>query len=645
MNDFKLRISKILISRYTNRWIILCIDLFLSAFAFAFSFWIMQTTYALENSSLPTFYTLFVYLFLCLITYISLKTHHGVIRYSSYHEIGRIITAVFISNLLFYLFLQLIYPHHLSGILFSLLIKISTFTFFSLIIFRYIIFRIYHYITASSHENNRSAGLMFGIDADSVAIAQMLNNNRQSPYKITGFITPDSNACNQRILDLPIFFAKKDSLQSIIHSYKVTSLIFSTQNDLLEEKDRLVQAGILLNLQILLARSPKIWTEEKKDKHSIRPIQIEDLLGRTEIKIDLLDIQHDIKGKNILVTGAAGSIGSEIVRQIAGFEPKTIILFDIAETPLYEIETYLSDHCRDINIIPVIGDVKRNECMEKLFRQYHPEIIYHAAAYKHVPMMERHPSEAILTNVFGTKNVAGCALKYNAEKFVMISTDKAVNPSNVMGASKRIAEIYVQSLAKHIDPKKSTTQFITTRFGNVLGSNGSVIPRFKEQIEAGGPVTVTDKNIIRYFMTIPEACRLVLQASVHGENGEIYLFDMGKPVKIDDLARNMIQLAGFIPGKDIEIVYTGLRPGEKLYEELLNNQEITKPTTHPKIMVAQVAEFRFEEVSQRIEELIALAYEMKTIQVVQKMKDLVPEFLSLNSIYEQLDQKKMVETP
>jgi FlaA1/EpsC-like NDP-sugar epimerase len=648
INCFKLRASKLLISRYANRWVILLIDLFLSAFAFSFSFWIMKTTYAIESSYLPGFYTLFVYLFLCLIVYIFLKLHHGIIRYSSYHEIGRIIAAVIITNTTLYLFLRIAYPSHFAGVLFSFMMKISLFTFFSLIIFRYVIVRIYQSITASFQDNSHSASLMIGIDADSVAIAQMLNNNRQSTYRVVGFISKDENSCNQRILDLPIIYAREGSLQSIIHSYSITSLIFSSQNDFLLEKDGLVQSGIELNLKILLARSPKIWSEAEmnghKNNHQIRPIQIEDLLGRSEIKIDLLDIKNDIKGKIILVTGAAGSIGSEIVRQVATFEPKAIILLDIAETPLYEIESYMLEHFSEINIITMIGDVKRTECLENLFNRYQPEIIYHAAAYKHVPMMEKHPIEAILTNVFGTKNVANYAVKYKARKFVMISTDKAVNPSNVMGASKRIAEMYVQSLAKHIKPESCPTQFITTRFGNVLGSNGSVIPRFKAQIEAGGPVTVTDKNIIRYFMTIPEACRLVLQASVHGESGEIYLFDMGKPVKIDDLARNMIQLAGLIPGEDIEIIYTGLRPGEKLFEELLTSQEISKPTMHSKIMVAQVTQFQFDKVSHDIDELIELAHKMETLQVVQKMKNLVPEYRSKNSIYEKLDHEKVIET-
>jgi FlaA1/EpsC-like NDP-sugar epimerase len=367
-------------------------------------------------------------------------------------------------------------------------------------------------------------------------------------------------------------------------------------------------------------------------------------LGRKEIQINLPAIGEEVKDKVILITGAAGSIGSELVRQIATFKPKMILLFDIAETPLYQIDMYMHEHFPQISVEAMIGDVRHTERLDLVFQLYHPQIIYHAAAYKHVPMMEHHPSEAIITNVLGTRNVAHYALKYKAEKFIMISTDKAVNPTNVMGASKRIAEVYVQSLAKYIQTKSCSTRFITTRFGNVLGSNGSVIPRFKEQIEQGGPITVTDRNIIRYFMTIPEACRLVLEASVNGENGEIYIFDMGDPVKIDDLARNMIRLAGLEPDKDIQIIYTGLRPGEKLYEELLAQEEITKPTTNPKIRVALARQYEFREVSKEINELVALAERIDTLQVVKKMKELVPEFKSMNSIYTQLDHDKTDET-
>ena len=647
----KQRISKILLSRYTSRWVILFIDLFLSTVSFAISYWVMATTYTKEVTQLPVFFKLIIWnLLLSAVVYTLLKIHQGVIRYSSYHEIGRIIAAVFITNFILWIFIPLFYPSYPS-ILLSLLVKNGMLSFFSLIIFRYSIVRIYQYVTNSWHINTRASALMYGIDTNSVGLANMLNNNVQSTYRIIGFITSDPSTSNQRILNLPVFYVRDRVLAKLVHTYQIQAVTFPTQDDLLNEKNNLVESCIHLNIKILLARSPKAWsasdTSDKSNKintNSIRPIQIEDLLGREEIQINLPAIGQEVKDKVILITGAAGSIGSELVRQIATFKPRTILLFDIAETPLYQIETYMHEHYPQISIEAIIGDVRHTERLDMVFQLYHPQIIYHAAAYKHVPMMEHHPSEAIKTNVLGTRNVANYALKYEAEKFIMISTDKAVNPTNVMGASKRIAEIYVQSLAKYIQTKSCSTHFITTRFGNVLGSNGSVIPRFKEQIEQGGPITVTDRNIIRYFMTIPEACRLVLEASVNGENGEIYIFDMGEPVKIDDLARNMIRLAGLVPDKDIQIIYTGLRSGEKLYEELLAQQEITKPTTHPKIMVALVRQYELREVSRGINELVAFAERIDTLHVVKKMKELVPEFKSMNSIYTQLDHE-LTEEP
>ncbi len=647
----KQRISKILLSRYTSRWVILFIDLFLSTVSFAISYWVMATTYTKEVTQLPVFFELIIWnLLLSTVVYTLLKIHQGVIRYSSYHEIGRIIAAVFITNLILWIFIPLFYPSYPS-ILLSLLVKNGMLSFFSLIIFRYSIVRIYQYVTNSWHINTRASALMYGIDTNSVGLANMLNNNVQSTYRIIGFITSDPSTSNQRILNLPVFYVRDRVLAKLVHTYQIQAVTFPTQDDLLNEKNNLVESCIHLNIKILLARSPKAWsasdTSDKSNKintNSIRPIQIEDLLGREEIQINLPAIGQEVKDKVILITGAAGSIGSELVRQIATFKPRTILLFDIAETPLYQIETYMHEHYPQISIEAIIGDVRHTERLDMVFQLYHPQIIYHAAAYKHVPMMEHHPSEAIKTNVLGTRNVANYALKYEAEKFIMISTDKAVNPTNVMGASKRIAEIYVQSLAKYLQTKSCSTHFITTRFGNVLGSNGSVIPRFKEQIEQGGPITVTDRNIIRYFMTIPEACRLVLEASVNGENGEIYIFDMGEPVKIDDLARNMIRLAGLVPDKDIQIIYTGLRSGEKLYEELLAQQEITKPTTHPKIMVALVRQYELREVSRGINELVAFAERIDTLHVVKKMKELVPEFKSMNSIYTQLDHE-LTEEP
>ena len=407
-----------------------------------------------------------------------------------------------------------------------------------------------------------------------------------------------------------------------------------------KEEKRLIRFCEQLNLRVLVVPNP----EEMKDgvfHRSIRRINIEDLLGRDEIKINMKEIGSLLQGKCVLVTGAAGSIGSEICRQLAKFDVRYLVCFDMGETPMHNLRLELEEKFPRLKFIPVIGDVRSQERLEFAFRTYHPQVVFHAAAYKHVPLMEENPCEAIRVNVYGTRNVADIAVKYGIEKFVMVSTDKAVNPTNIMGCSKRLAEIYVQSLNRAIQKGEvaGKTKFITTRFGNVLGSNGSVIPRFKEQIKNGGPVTVTHPDIIRFFMTIPEACRLVLEAGTMGNGGEIFVFDMGEPVKIADLARRMIELSGFRPDKDIEIKYTGLRPGEKLYEEVLSDEENTKETPHPKIKVAAVREYDYQEVVPHIELLTRLSTEVRIPDMVIEMKNVVPEFKSKNSVYEMYDKK------
>jgi FlaA1/EpsC-like NDP-sugar epimerase len=372
-------------------------------------------------------------------------------------------------------------------------------------------------------------------------------------------------------------------------------------------------------------------------RYQMKPIQFEDLLGRDEIMIDMDRIESQTRDKTILITGAAGSIGSELVRQLAQFKPKLLLVFDVAETPLHNLRMEMEKDYPNLKFVPIIGDVRSKSRLDFVFRKYQPQIVYHAAAYKHVPLMEENPCEAILVNVLGTMNLSNFAVHNNVDSFVMISTDKAVNPTNVMGASKRIAEIYVQSLAKESAKKGCKVNFVTTRFGNVLGSNGSVIPHFKDQIEKGGPVTVTHPDIIRYFMTIPEACRLVLEAASFGKTGEIYVFDMGSPVKIVDLAKRMIELAGFVPNKDINIEFIGLRPGEKLFEELLNDKETTIPTDHEKITIASVRQYEFEKVLSAVEAMIDLSEKVEIQDAVKLMKKLVPEFKSKNSPYSELD--------
>ncbi|MEO1712617.1 MAG: nucleoside-diphosphate sugar epimerase/dehydratase, partial [Bacteroidota bacterium] len=398
---------------------------------------------------------------------------------------------------------------------------------------------------------------------------------------------------------------------------------------------------VCLEHQVKVLNIPPVsqWINGELSFSQIRKVRIEDLLERDPIQLDQAEIEAQIRGKAVLITGAAGSIGSELVRQVIQYHPKCLVLLDQAETPLYEIELSLRSKYHFSNFEIILGDVRNQWSMQRIFDQHRPDVIYHAAAYKHVPMMENHPSEAILTNVYGTKVLADLAQKYESKKFVLVSTDKAVNPSSVMGASKRIAEIYVQSLDRSLAQEKKSPKFVTTRFGNVLGSNGSVIPLFKKQIRAGGPITITHPEMTRYFMTIPEACQLVMEAGAMGKGGEIFVFDMGKSIKILDLAKRMIRLSGLELGKDIHITFTGLRPGEKLYEELLNQAETTLPTHHKKIMIAKVREYPFTEVAGKIDALLELIKEQNEERTVRAVKALVPEFKSQNSIYEKFDRE------
>jgi len=453
-----------------------------------------------------------------------------------------------------------------------------------------------------------------------------------------GFISPSSKMSHQRIMGKPIFF--KDVFYNNIRKFNYVKAILIQPEDIdRTEKQLLAEICYQNKMELLAVPSIQRW---KSDMKNISEINIEDLLGRTPIEIDTEAIRKNLEGKRVLVTGAAGSIGSEIVRQLCQFNLDLLILCDTAETPLHQLGLNLKETFPNVRFIPIIADVRNKNKMEYIFSEYKPQCVYHAAAYKHVPMMESHPSEAVLTNVLGSKIVADMALAYGVENFVMISTDKAVNPSSVMGASKRIAEMYIQALSCYL--KKETAEsspsirFITTRFGNVLGSNGSVIPLFEQQIKEGGPVTVTDPDIIRYFMTIPEACSLVLEAGNFGKGGEIFIFDMGEPVKIKDMAEEMIRLSGFKPYEDIDIVFTGLRPGEKLYEELLYDKEVHRPTNNKKIMVGNVCEQDLKEILPLLEQLIKISYTCNKMEIVKLMKQIVPEFISINSEFEVLDK-------
>ena len=497
--------------------------------------------------------------------------------------------------------------------------------------------------------------LIYGAMSGGVGIAKNIRSQKPSRYKVKGFITHDGRYRHNRLMGEKVY-SLEDDLAEVIRENHIEGIVvspfrtneFRNQQEL---QDMLIENGV----KIFMAQNAQEWvnieTSEYTDKPEDAPalqdirlkeVSVEDLLPRAEIVVDMDSVRQELKGKRVMITGAAGSIGSELVRQVAEYKPAIMILIDQAETPEHDVRLMMAKDFPEVRAETIVTSICKKERMERIFADYMPDYVFHAAAYKHVPMMENNPTEAVQNNIEGTKTVADLAVKYGSKKFVMVSTDKAVNPTNVMGCSKRICEIYVQALNNALKSEKvksergkEPTQFVTTRFGNVLGSNGSVIPLFQEQIKNGGPVTVTHPNIIRYFMLIPEACKLVLEAGTKGKGGEIFVFDMGKPVKIADLAQRMIKLSG---AKHVRIQYTGLRAGEKLYEEMLNEKENTKPSFHEKIRIAQVREYDYKDVSKDIDELIALSGQFDDLATVRKMKQIVPEFRSNNSIYEELDR-------
>jgi FlaA1/EpsC-like NDP-sugar epimerase len=481
--------------------------------------------------------------------------------------------------------------------------------------------------------------IIYGTDANAISVANALKFETPSRFKIVAFVDKNNQNASKRMLDLPILVQRK-KLSALMRSVSAEGIVIADKGLSKEEKLAIIDQCLEFNYKVYTIPSVSDWEDQNEISKKVKNIQIEDLLERDPIVLDSISISKQLKDKTILVTGAAGSIGSEIVRQLLSFNPKKIVILDQAETPLHHISLEVDGIKAQTIIRTVIADIRNKGALEKVFKQFRPQMVYHAAAYKHVPLMEENPSQAILTNVEGTKNLADLSCQYGVKKFVMISTDKAVNPSNVMGASKRIAEKYVQSLQLKYKESKdlNDTKFITTRFGNVLGSNGSVVPLFTKQIAEGGPLTITHPDIIRYFMTIPEACQLVLEAGSMGNGGEIYIFDMGKPVKIIDLAKKMIKLAGFVPDKEIKIKIVGLRPGEKLYEELLNDTSKTIATHHEKIMIAEELQVEFEDLHSHIEELIGIASFFDNDDIVTKMKKIVPEFISMNSSYSELDK-------
>ncbi len=582
--------------------------------------------------------------------FLHIKTFAGIIRYTSAQDSFRILVAVVIGNGTFFV-LNLIAITFFKFPIISHIILITTglCSFLFLIVYRVLIKYFFMYI--KNLKLDKVKVIIYGAGEAGLAAKRTFDHDGMVNKTIVAFIDDDERKVGKTIDGVKILDANK--LGSLIAEHELDEIIFASYTIPEERKDLVIDMCLENDIKILNIPPRDVWTNGKLQSTQIQKLNIEDLLNRKSIEIDIEGIGNMLDNKRILITGAAGSIGSEIVRQLSKFGVGLIIICDQAESALHELYLELEENNKNKNFHAFIGDVRDEQRMEVLFNTYKPHYVYHAAAYKHVPLMEDNPAEAIKANVLGTKTIADKAVKYGVQKFVMISTDKAVNPTNVMGASKRIAEIYVQALSNSLSQEnfifsnglsyinelevKPITKFITTRFGNVLGSNGSVIPRFKQQIEKGGPVTVTHPEITRYFMTIPEACRLVLEAGCMGKGGEIFVFDMGKSVKIVELAKKMIRLAGLEPNVDVKIEYSGLRPGEKLYEELLNDNENTMPTHHQKIMIGKVRQYVFDDVVSQISALILSAKNNNDRQVVINMKKLVPEFKSKNSVFEELD--------
>ena len=569
-----------------------------------------------------------------------LKTYVIIIRHFSFKDsflffvaaIGKMAVMALVMLLLGYL--------KCDGVPTMLLVD-SAFTVLALCAIRLLMIYVYDAYKSRIRElQKRSRVLVYGINDKSVATVTRLRGSKR--YEVVGLISNNLQVVHTLIADQQVYHIDSSAgFEKLVRDLSLRGVIFTKESDVAAEQNKLVRYCSELGIKVLIAPAVDEFGGAAGDHLQIRKIKIEDLLGREEIKISMDAIKANFKDKVVLVTGSAGSIGSELCRQLAGFGIRKLVLFDNAETPMHNLRLELEERFPKLEFVPVIGDVRLPMRLDFAFRTHRPQVVFHAAAYKHVPLMEENPCEAVLVNVDGSRNVADKCIQYGVEKMVMISTDKAVNPTNVMGCTKRLAEIYVQSLGKAIaaGQVEGKTKFVTTRFGNVLGSNGSVIPRFREQIERGGPITVTDKNITRYFMTIPEACRLVMEAATLPTENRICVFDMGKPVKIDTLARRMIELAGLVPDQDIEIVYTGLRPGEKLYEEVLSKKENTDETSHDRIRIARVREYNYADAVKAVDELAELSRAVRIPETVKLMKEIVPEYISNNSQFEAFDKK------
>ncbi|WP_428831829.1 polysaccharide biosynthesis protein [Flavobacterium yafengii] len=625
---------------YLPRWIIILMDFSVLVLSFFFTILIFKGT-GLDYVITPHSFRFITALFGVNIFFFWLfRTYSGIIRHSSYIDAVKLLFSQ-MAVLVLFLFFNFAYEllHGEKAFLNTAFFINIVLSFCGLFLYRVIIKQTFEIYFSEQGTNKLIRTIIYGTDANAISVANALKFETPSRFKIVGFVDKNNQNATKRMLDLPIL-VKKKKLPPLMRSVNAQAVIIADKSLSKEEQLIIVDQCLEFNYSVFTVPLISDWENQKEISQKVKNIQIEDLLERKPIVLDNKSISKQLKEKTVLITGAAGSIGSEIVRQVLSFNPKTIIILDQAETPLHHMCLEMKGLVSSSMMYTVIADVRNKEAMNRIFKKYQPQVVFHAAAYKHVPLMEENPSQAILTNIEGTKILADLSCFYKVKKFVMVSTDKAVNPSNVMGASKRIAEKYVQSLQlkNNNEGEKNATKFITTRFGNVLGSNGSVVPLFTKQIANGGPITITHPDIIRYFMTIPEACQLVLEAGAMGNGGEIYIFDMGKPVKIIDLANKMIKLAGFIPDKDIKIQIVGLRPGEKLYEELLNDTSKTLPTYHEKIMISEEILDDFEVLNTDIEELISIANHFDNDQIVLKMKKIVPEFKSMNSTFELLDK-------
>lgn len=638
----KLSLMKVLSATPAPRWAVLLADMAIVAISCILTFTFNSYVSGEGVWYTPVIKTIII-LFAYLLFSILFKSYQYIVRLSVIEDVYRIAMLVFFASVVlsFVTFSFEIITGQRYYSIWNIFI-IGVFAFSIMMCMRLTIKYLYTLINGATVV--RKPVIVLGSAINSFVLASALKNEVEGRFDPVALLSLSEKKINTTINGIPIIKYDASAINDVFAKYKCDTLLFlSTQIELMRSgfADAFFENGIKLLMLNQVEEFDVDGNSMPNLSTHVQNIKIEDLLGREVINNNNPMIEQQLRDQVVLITGAAGSIGSEIVRQVALFKAKEIVLVDQAETPMHDLQLELEEKCPDVDVKLCIGDITNFNRMNHIFSQYRPRYVFHAAAYKHVPMMENNPSEAIYTNVFGTKNIADLSIKYDVDKFVMISTDKAVNPTNVMGASKRIAEIYVQSLFFYNNKIKDGrhTRFITTRFGNVLGSNGSVIPRFRQQIEEGGPVTVTHRDIIRYFMTIPEACSLVLEAGCMGQGGEIYIFDMGKPIKIYDLATRMISLAGFRPNVDIKIVETGLRPGEKLYEELLNDKELTLATKHKKIMIAKVRTYKFEQITEHIERLKTMLLEDNVHDIVAEMKHIVPEYKSQNSQWQKVDNE------